>query len=367
MSEDPAFYKTASPAPAEEQLSLFAPFRADVIDGESHTFDLVRITRFVLAHKRIATDITPLNFTNRIAGTDVTVSLTPAIVTRAGKGVAIFPSEAEELVERALHKMLSDRNFGEDQRLGLLVDSDNKRHGHMIFTLHELRMELAATNHHFTVAQLKESLNVLEGSLVQLEIPSGLPLADVLSPRIRAIHNLSFAYKRNDSDGTKTYVSLTLDACLLRSITNLDYKPINYRKLMALESPLARWLNARMSHTYRQAHKSDASRGAGYNITLGTILAESGVTIRARWRENVTMVKDALQQLLEQNILNKTNPWSEENVYESGAKGRPSVIDVKFILHPSTAFVEEIIEGNSRMKRRRDQANFESKTEATSG
>ena len=48
---------------------------------------------------------------------------------------------------------------------------------------------------------------------------------------------------------------------------------------MSVASPLARWLATRLSHRFRQATKTAFGDGGSYQISLETILSESGRAI----------------------------------------------------------------------------------------
>ena len=117
---------------------------------------------------------------------------------------------------------------------------------------------------------------------------------------------------------------------------------------MSLASPLARWLTTRMSHNFRQATKAGWLEGKGYHISLERILSESGVARTSRLRDNVASVREALDQMLKEKVLDyKRGP--EEAIKYASTKGRKKVVDVVWTLFPSREFCEEIIKGNADM------------------
>ena len=139
-----------------------------------------------------------------------------------------------------------------------------------------------------------------------------------------------------------------------------EYRTINYRRLMSLPSPLARWIYERLSHLFTNAEKRrpmlDTFRPPrGFNLELETVLNQSGVMRRQRLRRNIQEVRDALKELSLAGVLmpptnadTKAGAAFLENLIrgESKIAGRRPVIDAVWTLFPSDMLVQEIIDAN---------------------
>ena len=121
---------------------------------------------------------------------------------------------------------------------------------------------------------------------------------------------------------------------------------------MSMASPLARWLATRLSHRFRQASKTGFIENFGYTVSLETILNESGIARVSRLRDNVATVRQALAQMVKEEVLHAMRPFEETSKY-AATKGRKKVVDVVWQLFPSRQFAEEIIQGNVHMSRLR--------------
>jgi hypothetical protein len=126
---------------------------------------------------------------------------------------------------------------------------------------------------------------------------------------------------------------------------------------MQLRTPLARWIAERMNLAYRQAEKNAALNRRGYYLYLSRLLAESGIVPEARLRDNAQRVRHALEDLKDTGFLSIADAYLEEPIYTKSAngRGRPTLKDVRWTLYPSNAFAEEIIAGNTAMKKLRER------------
>ena len=158
--------------------------------------------------------------------------------------------------------------------------------------------------------------------------------------------------EEDDQDGVTANRYVVLNPLITRSILEKTFRSISYERLMALDSPLARWLYERLSHNFRQAEKAGALKNFGYNISLATILRESGISVESRIRNSVAAVRKALTQLCDQGVLDRLKPYEESLSYGPKPKrGLAPFIGAVWILYPSISVVEEIIKGNCEAKK----------------
>ena len=330
--------------------------------NESRTLEIFdSLPKYVYARTRLAKDLTPITKTIILRRRDdqgnneeiqMEVSLAPAfIVSKAGAGQAIYPGAREELVERAIRKLAVQQvsNTGLHTAQGSSTQIIR-----VTFTLSQLRRELDSQGHGFKLVELKEALEVLNKATISLSCSRDRSLHGINSA---VFSNLLYIYEDKDEGGERSRVAVDYHPLATNAIVNLAFYPINYRRVMSLPSPLARWLVTRMSHRFRQASKHSVIDGTNYQISLTTIFAESGVARPERPYDSLRTVRQALAQLVKENVLHELHPYDEEVSYgaPSATGGRRAVTEAVWKLFPSRQFAQEIIEGNIQMKQWRTQ------------
>ena len=93
---------------------------------------------------------------------DCSVKIEPALIEKDGEELAFYPAEKEELVESVLRK------FFEDQALGIY--DAKKRDAWVRFTLSGIRNELESRGHSASIAEIKESIDILSSTKVSFYI-----------------------------------------------------------------------------------------------------------------------------------------------------------------------------------------------------
>lgn len=333
------------PAPEALQLTLFEGFFAE--DGQqSRTLDIFdNIPKYVYSKTRRTEDLKPITWTLNLHGTPAEVTLTPAIIQNAkGEAFAAFPGAREELVELALRRLAVQQVAA----LGVHVRRDSgERVIRVTFSLYQLRKQLRAIGHGYKIAEIKEALQILSGTFLDLSWRPGNRTRTARSPILdKPISD----FADDDEEGSRSFYSVNYHPLATQAILTLAYYPINYDRLMKLKTPLGRWLAIRLSHNFRQAKKTAALEGQGYHIALSTILNESGMVREERLRDNVATVRKAIKEMIKQRILHVMKPFEEKPRY-GATKGRPKMVDVVWTFFPSSEFATEIIEGNVSMHR----------------
>jgi hypothetical protein len=343
---------------SQRELPLFEGFfSAD--KNESRTFEIFdALPKYVYAKIRQTKNLMPITRTillrrrgehGETEELQIEVTLAAAVIKgQDGTGQAIYPGAREELVERAIRKLAVQQVVN----TGLhTAPQSGVRIIRVSFTLYQLRNELTAQGHGFKIVELKEALEVLNKAVVNLSCARDRTLHGLSSA---VFSNYTYEYQEDDDSGRGSKVSVDYHPLATHAIINLAFYPINYHRVMSLASPLARWLVTRMSHRFRQATKAAFFDGASYQISLTTILNESGIANASRLRDNVAAVRQALGQMTKENVLHAMRPYEESLTYAS-TKGRKKVVDVVWQLFPSRQFAREIIEGNVQMNQWRRQ------------
>jgi hypothetical protein len=225
-------------------------------------------------------------------------------------------------------------------------DETNSKSIPIVFTLSQLRNELAAHGHAFKIDELREALDVLGGAMMRIE---GI-VNDDINGLAHPILLISYKRRRGDTTGDYSYYTAKFHPLAVRAILAGAWQPINYARVMRLDLPLAGWIATRMNNRYRSAEKAASLKGKGYYLTLARVLAESGILPEKRLRDTVERVRIALAELQNEGFLDRLNKAYDEEITYERTKGRSKILDVKWTLYPSTSFAEEIISGNVEIR-----------------
>jgi hypothetical protein len=248
---------------------------------------------------------------------DQTYELTVAparVETKAGDK-EFYPTGREQLVEDALRKIAADRYL----------------------------YELAKMGHTMNYPDLLESLDVCSGCIITIKGKD----YSVKAPIFPIFLTASRADWLADPKKARFYVKF--HPLVTQAMKQLQYRQLNYPRLMGLKQSLSRWLFKKMSHNFVQAKLT----GYPYNILASTIIRDSGFAGAERFRDQVRAIDQAFEELKKHKII-----WSfEKEVRTEGRK----LLDVLYKLSPSPEFVDDAISANSRKRKLLDQAQQEGK------
>lgn len=239
------------------------------------------------------------------------------IQTESSEYLDHFPGKREELVEDALRKLMSD-TYGV-----FLNDAAGTT-----FTLYQLQTELKSRGHSYSYDQLKDSLEILAKTDIELE-------SEDQETKIifRPIETLGLSGKDGE---TQTFVRFS--PLVTQSIKKGSYRLINYDKVMSYKTTIARQLHKRMSHFYTQASLTEK-----YHILLSTIIRDFGLTRYAQLRNNLSEVEKSLDEMKEKNVVLNC---VIDRVFD--VKPKTKLIDAKFTFQPHPYFIDEIKKANAK-------------------
>jgi hypothetical protein len=340
----------------EVQLELLEPWYARE-SNESRTLDLFdAIPKYPFPTTTTSTKAERIQAPFSLRGKQYLAEILPAQIKHAktGRERLVFPGSREELVERAL-RFIAVQQIAETK---LTADLQTGRQAVTVFfSLSMLRRHLEELGHGFKLNEIKEALDILSGTMIELSRaeedqrePKNEHSANRRRNFIKAtiLSNYAGAFEHGDSSGEKSLAAMTFHPLASQAILGLAYFPINHTRVSSLKRPLSRWLTTRMSHNYRQARKSGYVYNEGYHIALKTILEERGLPRQSRLRDNVDSVREALAEMKQRQILAEIQPY-EEKLTHAITKGRPKIVEAVWKLYPSGKFVDEVINGNRGM------------------
>ena len=320
------------------------------------------IPKFRLAHLRYQTaEIEAWETSFVLDSVEIPVSIEPGVVKRGNgkKRYGVIPGIREELVWRVLLEMAAEqqRERGLFDRSGSA--QDKQLNIYVYFTLDELRRRLEDRGKSYKLSELREALLVLHSAKITIPgrvlWPDDQGKANTTTP----LNYVSELYFKGEilPDGTVAHRCLAaLNSFATAQIMQLRCFPVDNQAVIALCLPLARWLLTRLSHRFRQADQADSfTATSGYNLSLATILAESGIQNEKRQRAVIERVREALNELHRAGHLQEHKPFDEDVRHAPATgRGRPAVSDVVWTLYPSYTLVDKIITGNTFVAQRRE-------------
>ena len=351
-------------ASTSSELSFVGGFFPKAQEGFSHTVELFdAIPKFVFARlrKKKIIEILTRNFQHR--GEHYQLELKPAAIKTDEGDFLMFPGEREELVLRALRYMAAQQL----SPLSLWGHDQGHTQMRLVFTLSQLQNVLAEKlpdskgrqrGHQFKLAEIDEALQVCQATIVKLEFNDG---------NKRARHQAGilseyYALDETGDDGQKARRCVIFHPLATTAALRLEYRSINYRRLMSLPTPLARWIYERLSHLFTNAEKrrpmSEAYRPRrGFTLELETVLNQSGILKRKRLRSNIQEVRAALKELSLAGVLvppgeevaRGAAPAAQRLIYDQTKRagaGRRPLVGATWMLYPSDLLVQEIIDAN---------------------
>ena len=249
-------------------------------------------------------------------GVKYNMKLDPArIEEKDGTVREFYPSQREEVVEDCLRKLMVDG-------AGVFLDEQAS----VRFTLYQLQKELSDNGHSYSYTQIRESLEILTKTNIELSSQTG-DIRLIFSP----IETLGI---KGVGGETQTFVRFS--PLVTDSIKDRKFRMINYKKVMSYRSAISRKLHKRLSHFYIQASLTER-----YSVLLSTLIRDFGLTKYAQMSKNLRDFEKAIQELVDSNTI--LNYWKDEIKQD---KPRVKVIDYRITIQPHPEFIRDAKRAN---------------------
>lgn len=252
----------------------------------------------------------------------VTIYLTK-VKDNKGNSRDYFPSRREELVEDALRKIAVEGH-------GFYLDEPAS----VGFTLYQLQKELKDNGHSYSIAQIKEALQICNRTTLSVEKADGTAVFG--STMFKTLGLQTFDDWK--STGKKTRAFVRFNSLVTKSIKNRNFRQINYKTSMQYQKVIARQLHKRMSHHYTQASYTEP-----YSLFLSTIIRDFGLTRYSQLRDNLRDVEAALEEMYKGGVI---MAYKSDKRFD--AQKQNKLVDAKFTITPSGSFVSEMKRANKR-------------------
>ena len=249
-------------------------------------------------------------------GVKYNMKLDPARVEdKDGTVREFYPSQREEVIEDCLRKLMVEGS-------GVFLDDQAS----VRFTLYQLQKELSDNGHTYSYTQIRESLEILTKTNIELSSENG-DIRLIFSP----IETLGI---KGEGGETQTFVRFS--PLVTDSIKDQKFRLINYKKVMGYRSAIARKLHKRLSHFYIQASLTEK-----YSVLLSTLIRDFGLTKYSQMSKNLRDFEKAVEELKESNTI--LNFYKEEIKQD---KPRLKVIDYRLTIQPHPEFVNDVKKAN---------------------
>lgn len=254
----------------------------------------------------------------------IRINITPArLIQKDGSTKDFFPSQREEIIEDVLRKFATDPNRNDFLNDRLAVK----------FTLYELWKELKKEGHELAYWQIRESLNILIKTNIEIKF------IDNKIERITFSSNMFETFKEinenEEIEDTEKYNKniwcfVRFNSLVSESVKNGTWRGLNYKQCMSYKKSLSRYLHKRLSITFRGKSTEDS-----YNIMLSTIIIGSGMTEYKQIGDSIIQVKKCLEEMIKIGSIKK---YKMEKIYSKERKNK--IEDVKFFIYVSELFLE---------------------------
>jgi len=199
-------------------------------------------------------------------------------------------------------------------------------------SLYELQRELAEVGYSLNVNEIKDALQILRQSVIEISMSDGSGGGTLLNSSVFPV--LAFRSRsagRGEGEvsvtgNTETYV--TFNPLVAASIRAMRYRSISCTWLMRPRSPVSRWLSKRLSVAYEGLDDPQPM-----SISARALQRDSGMHERSRLRDTLTVVRKAVPALEDEGIISVEVERVEEN---------RAVVDKIYTLTPSANLLREV-------------------------
>lgn len=275
------------------------------------------------------------------------INIYPARILQKNKESKDFlPSQREEIIEDVLRKFATDPNRNEflDDRLSVK------------FSLYDLWKELRAIKHPYDYCEIKESLEILSKTNIEVKTINGrATFASNMFETFGVVNDndniIDFEDNiddhQNDDYSKKIIYFVRFNSLVSESIKNKTWKILNYEQCMKYKKVISRWLHKRISHMFLT---NDIK--LPFNILLSTIIRDSGMTEYGRITNSIIQVQKCLAEMIEVGSIDR---YDTEKLYSKERKNK--IVDVKFFIFVSSSFYEDMrlnyltIQENDKVKK----------------
>jgi hypothetical protein len=282
----------------------------------------------------------------------VTIDISPALLTTgaAGQTRHVYPGEREQLVDAALRALAVrgsvTTTLNDDAK-------DRIRRVTIVFSVYEVRKELASMGHTFSHAQVIEALAILANSVIHLT----QQIFDSAGPLGNPTEATFCFYSRHMEQGDRRMV--VLNEFESEQILCGSYRAFDYSSWMALDGGLARWLYHFIHVEHRGARKRTDPKGTfPFEFSLSGLFDRGVIERTTEIRCSINRIRDVICRMSTDGILAPgpgTISTYTEKIIDRPTGGRREVVDVLWGLWVSDPEIGNIIGWHAEAKYRKQE------------
>ena len=255
---------------------------------------------------------------------EMSLKIRPALVETKDGEKAFYPSTREEIIEDVLRKFATDPNRNEflDDRLSVR------------FSLYDLWKELKRIGHTYDYTQIKESLEILAFTNLEIISTDGeLSFSSNMFETFGKVNCNEDEDKVNNEEYNKKIIYFVrFNSLLSEDVKNKTWQLINYEQCMSYKKNISRWLHKRISNMFLVGDIK-----IPYHILLSTIIRDSGMTEYALISGNIRQIESCLEEMIKVGSIKK---YKTEKIYDEHRTNK--IIDAKFSLYISNSFYDDL-------------------------
>ncbi|MCP4750193.1 MAG: hypothetical protein GY866_04835 [Proteobacteria bacterium] len=259
------------------------------------------------------------------------VVTTPArIEGKDGKWVDMFPTVRENVVDLCMRQMAFQ---GRGQYFDKAAGAS--------FTLNELRKLLKKYNRAYDLADIREAIQVLRKSTLEIKCLDGDKVLNVSVNYLNESYVQSKREYKAEVNDSKCYV--IFNSLVTKSINTKTLKPVNLDVLLKKYrgNVIAEHLHVRISRNMTQAKYN--GRDNIFNITQKRLQSDTSMVVFDSYGENKRQVVNGLKKMIAAGYL-------DEFTMKDKKVGR-RIVDTVYYLVVSEKFCREIVEANIAAKK----------------
>ena len=254
---------------------------------------------------------------------------------RNGKFKALYPGIREEIIEFIIFKLAVEKAYFYGGEQGSNKDTDNFV---LITSIYEIQQELkkrkGAKTSPYNNAQVKEALEVLQGTNLRL---AGKNKDVEQNFNFSPIAEFGYFEKeKKDASGRRATLYIKFNSLVSKSILAKKWRQINYDQVMLDKDYLGRWFRKTLGLKFTYAVQNRS-----FNLLLSTVINLSGISPYGKITNNEAYVKRILDgmDIVEKVIIQKKyaiNPKTKRKVLK----------DVLIEIFPTKEFIGGQIHSN---------------------
>lgn len=213
------------------------------------------------------------------------LSLRPARIKDGDQEREEYPGPREQLVEQVVRKIATTPNRMSEKNGDLILK----------FSIYEVREELRRRGHTLSFDEVRESLMILHGAIVEIvreDGEGGSKVARVVSSS--AFPQITLSQRGDDTETTVQFNWLVAEA-----IKRLQFRQLNYDIMMSFKDPIARWLFQRLSHNLLYGVYGDRDQ----TLTATDVQRDCGLVQWKTTRNMLARMTKAVDALKQMNVI----------------------------------------------------------------